>query len=98
MGEFLAGDLTGAILRAARALTGISAALLAKESGVGERTILRAEKGDGVVKMREGNARALVDSLQRRGVKFIPAGPEGGHGLRWDHPDGQHALRRTDVG
>ncbi len=91
MSDFPVSALTGAVLRAARALTGVSAAQLAEDSGVGERTILRAESEDGRLRMREGNARALVESLQRRGVKFLAAGMEGGSGLRWEHINDQPA-------
>lgn len=74
--------LTGAVLRAARALIEISAAELANESGVGERTILRAERDDGPVAMRAPNTRAIVQALGRRGVQLIDAADGSGPGLR----------------
>lgn len=74
--------LTGSVLRAARALMGISAAQLASETSVGERTILRAESFDGPVVMREANARAIIAALERRGVDFIVPDDEGSLGLR----------------
>ena len=80
--------LTGAMLRAARALTGVSAAQLAAESGVGERTILRAESHNGRVAMRSENARAILGVFARKGVTFIAEDPNGGSGLRWTEATG----------
>lgn len=75
-------QLTGSVLRAARALIEISAADLAREAGVGERTILRAEKVDGPVTMRASNSAALVATLEARGVTFLAANTTSGAGLR----------------
>lgn len=77
--------LTGALLRAARALIEISAAELAAKSGVGQRTILRAEKEDGPVSMRPANAEAIVEVLRSQGVLLIAADEHWGPGLRIVH-------------
>lgn len=75
--------LTGPLLRAARALVEISAAELAISSGVGERTILRAERSDGPLAMRQSNLNAIVAVLEARGVVFLAADVAGGAGLRF---------------
>lgn len=74
--------LTGAVLRAARALVDVSAAQLAIDAGVGERTILRAEKDDGPCLMRLSNASSIVAALKDRGVVFLSADAGGGPGVR----------------
>lgn len=86
MGESLDRGLTGATLRAARALAGISAAELARESQVGERTILRAESQDGPVAMRAANVLALISAFCRRGVVFVAEDQHGGVGIRLRSP------------
>lgn len=75
-------QLTGAVLRAARALIEISAAELALESGVGERTILRAEKDNGPVQMRRSNSDSIRATLEARGVVFLAADALIGPGIR----------------
>lgn len=76
--------LTGAALRAARALVDVSAAQLAIDSGVGERTILRAERDNGPCLMRSSNARSIIAALKARGVTVLPANADGGSGVRLD--------------
>jgi histidine ammonia-lyase len=73
--------LTGAQLRAARALVGIGTEALAMASKVGTRTINRAESVDGIVPITAANAQRLIETLQRRGVVFLPSNG-GGPGVR----------------
>ena len=75
--------ITGAQLRAARALIGITADELASAAGLGVATIRRSESAVGPVSMTPANARAAEDALRRLGVEMI-----GGDG----HPEG---VRRT---
>jgi hypothetical protein len=73
--------LTGAQLRAARALIGISADALAAITKLGVATIRRAEANSGSVSMTLANAERLVRALESAGVEFIPENG-GGAGVR----------------
>ena len=73
--------LTGAQLRAARALLGLSAQKLADLSGLGLATISRAEQLDGVVTMISANAERVVRALENAGVEFLGENG-GGPGVR----------------
>jgi transcriptional regulator with XRE-family HTH domain len=83
--------LTGAQLRAARGLVDMSAAELAEASGVGHRTIKRAEQDDGPVQLMDANIERLIGALEARGVIFITANGDG-PGVRLG---GQSAKRST---
>ena len=63
-------ELTGAQLRAARALLNMSAERLAEESNVSLRTIRRAEQDDGPVSINAPNAERLIQVLEGHGVIF----------------------------
>jgi hypothetical protein len=69
--------LTGAQLRAGRALLGISSETLAEESGVSLRTIRRAEIENGTVTMTEANEGLILKALRDRGVIFDFSGNLG---------------------
>lgn len=73
--------ITGAQLRAGRALLRWSADDLAGKSGVGLATIRRAELIDGETKMTAPNAFAVRSALEAAGVEFIPENG-GGAGVR----------------
>lgn len=68
--------LTGAQLRAARALLNWSAQDLAEASRVSLRTIRRAEVGDDQVKMTAANEAALLKALEENGIMLLNL-PEG---------------------
>ncbi len=72
--------VTGAQLRAARALIGMRAEDLAQESRVSLRTIRRAEQEDGSVSMTDVNTRAVLTVLEQRGIQLIQT-EEGGFGV-----------------
>ena len=76
--------ITGAQIRAARALLGWSASDLAEKSGVSHSSIQRAEAIDGISTMRATNLFALQRALEDGGVIFIGAGDNrsGGDGVR----------------
>ncbi|MEJ0047393.1 MAG: transcriptional regulator [Rhodospirillales bacterium] len=77
--------MTGAQLRAARALLGWTAQQLADASAVSLATIRRAEIDGGAVRMIAANAAAIVRALDAAGVEFID--PNGsGPGVRLKHP------------
>jgi hypothetical protein len=69
--------LTGAQLRAARALLAMSGQELAQEAHVGSSTVKRAEMTDGLVNVGFPIRLALVRALEARGVEFIPANGSG---------------------
>ena len=73
--------ITGAQLRAARALLGISAEELAKRATLGIATVRRAEQQDGPVSMTASNCRRLIETLYEAGVELIPENG-GGEGVR----------------
>lgn len=78
--------LTGAQIRAARALLGWTAQTLADRSGVSTNTIMRAERTDGVPRMRTDRLDALQLSLEQGGVIFIDANSTAGPGVRLRRP------------
>ena len=64
-------EITGALIRAARALAGITSATLAEDAGISVITIKRAETSLGNLSIRPATAEAIVSAFQRRGVGFI---------------------------
>jgi predicted transcriptional regulator len=86
MKPFNASLLTGAQLRAARALLGVSASDLAATTKLGIATIRRAEANPGRVSMTPANAERLVRALEEAGVEFIPQNGGGG-GVRLTTPE-----------
>lgn len=73
--------MTGAQLRAARALLRWRAQDLADKARVGIATIQRAEKEDGPVAMIPSTAEAIRRALESAGIEFIPENG-GGAGVR----------------
>lgn len=63
--------LSGAQLRAARSLIGISSEELARVSGLGVATIRRAEAQDGPVGMTSRNTDRLLATLTEFGVLLV---------------------------
>ncbi len=76
--------MTGAQLRAARALLRLTAEDLAGLARVGVATIRRAEGLDGPVRMTAANVAAVRMALETAGVEFLEAG--GGGGVRLRNP------------
>jgi hypothetical protein len=64
------GQLTGAQMRAARALLRWSAQDLADRSKLGVATIRRAEALDGIIEMTPANAQLVTRTLEAAGVEF----------------------------
>jgi hypothetical protein len=77
--------LTGAQIRAARALLRWSADELAQASTIGLATIRRAEVNDGETSLTSANNLALRRSLETAGVEFIDENG-GGEGVRLRQP------------
>ena len=63
--------ISGAQIRAARGLLGISATKLAERAGVDWSTIQRFESADGVLSSRSGTLQKIRDALEDAGVIFL---------------------------
>lgn len=77
--------MTGAQLRAARALLGIDQKTLAEMAGVSVPTVQRMEASTGNVRGVIESLTRIVEALDRAGVELIGEGapsPQGGRGLR----------------
>jgi transcriptional regulator with XRE-family HTH domain len=77
--------ITGAQMRAARALLGIDQRELAQRSGLSLPTIQRMESSDGVVRGNVDSLMKLVDALAAAGIELIGEGAasqSGGRGVR----------------
>jgi transcriptional regulator with XRE-family HTH domain len=77
--------ITGAQMRAARALLGIDQRQLAERSGLSLPTIQRMEASDGVIRGNVDSLMKLVDALAAAGIELIGEGAVsdgGGRGVR----------------
>jgi transcriptional regulator with XRE-family HTH domain len=77
--------ITGAQLKAARALLGIDQRQLAEISGLSLPTIQRMEASDGIIRGNVDSLVKLIDALDTLGVEVIGAGAVsqgGGRGVR----------------
>jgi transcriptional regulator with XRE-family HTH domain len=77
--------ITGAQMRAARALLGIDQRELAQRSGLSLPTIQRMESSDGVVRGNVDSLMKLVQALGAAGIELIGEGAashNGGRGVR----------------
>ena len=77
--------ITGAQMRAARALLGIDQRQLAERSSLSLPTIQRMEASDGVLRGNVDSLMKLVDALATAGIELISEGavsPGGGRGVR----------------
>ena len=77
--------ITGAQMRAARALLGIDQRQLAQRSGLSVPTIQRMESSDGVVRGNVDSLMKLVEALGAAGIELIGEGAmshSGGRGVR----------------
>ncbi len=81
--------LTGAQLRAARALLGIDQKTLADQAGVSLPTVQRMEASPGIVRGVVDSLTKIVEALDRAGVELIGEGASssgGGRGVRLKKP------------
>jgi transcriptional regulator with XRE-family HTH domain len=77
--------ITGAQMRAARALLGLDQRALAQRSGLSLPTIQRMESSDGVVRGNVDSLMKLVEALAAAGIELIGEGAashSGGRGVR----------------
>ncbi|NTH79191.1 helix-turn-helix domain-containing protein [Agrobacterium rhizogenes] len=77
--------ITGAQVRAARALIRWSAKDLAKAAGIGVATVSRAEVEDGIPSITSANLKAMQLALEAAGVEFSFG--NGGSGVRIKKPE-----------
>ena len=77
--------ITGAQIRAARALIRWSAKELALAAGVGVATISRAEVEAGKTTLTAANLKAIRSALEAAGIEFLPQNG-GGVGVRFRSP------------
>ncbi|WP_110747533.1 helix-turn-helix transcriptional regulator [Phyllobacterium leguminum] len=77
--------ITGAQIRAARALVRWTAENLADAAGVGLSTIRRAEAEDGLPSITAANLKLIMITLEGAGIEFIPENG-GGPGVRLRAP------------
>jgi hypothetical protein len=82
------GKLTGAQIRAARALVRWTAAELAEVAALGANTVRRAEVADGDTALTAANDQAIRRALEEAGVEFIDENG-GGPGVRLRKPTRQ---------
>jgi transcriptional regulator with XRE-family HTH domain len=82
--DFAAMLITGAQIRAARALLKWSGRDLAEHSGVSYPALQRAEAVDDMPNMQTKNLAAIKSALEAAGVVFLDAGDtrDGGPGVR----------------
>lgn len=84
--------ITGAQLRAARALLGIDQKTLAELAGVSLPTVQRMEASPGVVRGVVDSLTKIVEALERAGLELIGEGAAssgGGRGVRLKKPAGR---------
>lgn len=74
--------ITGAQMRAARALLGLDQRKLAALAGLSLPTIQRMEASDGVVRGNVDSLMKLVDALAAGGIELIGEGAASGAGGR----------------
>lgn len=75
-------EITGAQIRAARALVRWSAKELALAASVGVATVSRAEVENGRPTITTANLKAIQVALESAGIEFIPVNG-GGAGVRF---------------
>ena len=88
--------LTGAQVRAARALLNISVTRLAELTGLAVNTIRRAEATNGISPLTEANIQLIRNTFESAGVSFLAGSAEGGVGVRFEKgavPDLQKRRR-----
>ena len=73
--------ISGAQIRAARALLDITAAELAKRAQVDWATIQRFESTDGIPPSRSGTLKRIKETLEAAGINFI-GDPESAPGVQ----------------
>ena len=77
--------ITGAQIRAARGLLGISAAALAQGAGVTWKTVQRFESHEGIPPSRSGTLGKVQQYLKARGIEFL-GDPVASPGVRLHRP------------
>lgn len=78
-------EITGAQIRAARALLRWTAEYLAESASVGISTIRRAEADNGLPAITSANLKLIKMTLEAAGIEFIPTNGAG-VGVRFKNP------------
>ncbi|KQV17289.1 transcriptional regulator [Rhizobium sp. Root1203] len=78
-------EITGAQIRAARALLKWTAETLAETASVGLSTIRRAEAENGAPSITAANLKLIRMVLESAGIQFLPSNG-GGVGVRFKQP------------
>ncbi len=86
--------MTGAQVRAARALAGIDQRDLADRAGLSVPTIQRMEASDGVVRGNVDSMMKLVAAFERLGIELVNESEAGGRGVRFASPKPSGGRRR----
>ena len=74
--------MTGAQVRAARALAGVDQRALADRAGLSIPTIQRMEASSGVVRGNVDSLMKLVAAFEKLGIELINESEAGGRGVR----------------
>lgn len=80
--------ITSAQIRAARAAFGWTAAELAKEAGIGLRTVLRVEAEDGIPQTTTSTLTKIQNALEAAGIEFVGT-PTDAPGIRLHRRDAE---------
>ena len=83
--ELRGAPLTGAHLRAARALLRLKGSQLAAAAGVGLMSVKRAEASDFGTGLQADTEAKLVHALEQLGIGFFFADADGAVGVRLQH-------------
>ena len=78
--------ISGAQIRAARVLLGITAAELAKRALVDWSTVQRFEAGDGIPRSRSGTLQRIQETLEAAGIVFF-GDPVASPGVQLQRPE-----------
>ncbi len=82
--------LSACQVRAARAMMQLSNQELARRSGVGEATLVRIQRGYGVLKIQDETRDKLLAFFEGEGVRFAPEiHDERGPGVFWGRYPGR---------
>lgn len=86
--------MTGAQVRAARALAGIDQRDLADRAGLSVPTIQRMEASGGVVRGNVDSMMKLIAAFERLGIELINESASSGRGVRFLSPKPPGGRRR----
>lgn len=74
-------------IRAARTLLGWTLDDLAQRMGVGRKRLMRLEDPEQKTRVDGNLIRAVVETIEAAGVRFVPPDDQQGRGVRFRDPD-----------